>query len=266
MAKRKPAPPAARPRRPGPRRPSEDLWLYGVHAVLAAIANPQRPCRRLLVAAAEGDIPQRVAAAAARAGRPPPPVEAVGRRDIEAVLPPAAVHQGLALLTAPLPAPTLDEAIAAAGDGEARIVVLDQATDPRNVGAVLRSAAAFAAAAVVMQERHAPPVTGVLAKAASGALETVPLVRAVNLARALDGLKRSGFWCLGLDAAAPRTLADTRPPGRAALVLGAEGAGLRRLTREACDLLVRIPVAPPVDSLNVSATAAIALYELTRDG
>lgn len=146
------------------------------------------------------------------------------------------------------------------------ILVLDQASDPRNVGAVIRSAAAFGAAAVVTQDRHAPPATGALAKAAAGGLERVPLVSVVNIARALRTLQASGFWCVGLDAEANESLARALPRGRAAIVLGSEGHGLRRLTRETCDGLARIPIESASGSLNLSAAAAIALYEFDRGG
>ncbi len=145
------------------------------------------------------------------------------------------------------------------------ILLLDQVTDPRNVGAILRSAAAFGAACVILQDRHAPPESGAMARAASGALEMVPLVREVNLARALRWLQRQGIWTLGLAADAQRTLAEALPRDRRiALVLGAEDSGLRRLQRETCDELVRLPIAAGVESLNVSAAAAVALYEIVR--
>ena len=235
-------------------------WHYGVHAVLAALANPRRRCRRIVVATQSGhDLEARVAAAGA--GRPP--AEVRDRRDIERLLPPGAVDQGLALLADPLPEPRL-EAVCRDAAQESVVVILDQATDPRNVGAVLRSAAAFGAGAVVVQRRHAPEITGALAKAASGAVETVPLVRVTNLARAMGDLKESGFWCVGLDAGARHSIAEAGLSGKVALVLGSEGEGLRRLTRERCDRLVRVPITGGVESLNLSNAAAIALYELAR--
>lgn len=238
------------------------VWLYGDHAVGAALANPQRRCLRL-VASDSGAAEALLATAPADAC---PSVDTVDRAELDALLPPGAVHQGLALLVAPLPEQTVGDICAATRDDtNARVVLLDQVTDPQNVGAVLRSAAAFGAAAVIVQDRHAPPVTGTLARAASGGLEQVALVRAVNLNRALGELKDAGFWIIGLAGEADRTLGEARSEGRCALVLGAEGAGLRRLTREACDALAKIPISGQVESLNVSNAAAIALYELVRD-
>lgn len=234
------------------------LWLHGLHAVAAALANPARRLRRLLVTAE---------AEAALAERVPPPwriaPERTDRGRFATFLPPDTVHQGAALLAEPLPDLPLDRVLEQAGGGP--VLVLDQVTDPRNVGAILRSAAAFGAAAVVMQDRHAPPETGALARAASGALEAVPVVRVVNLARALAALKEEGFWVVGLEAGAPVTLAQAGLAGRrVALVLGAEGEGMRRLTRENCDELARLPISQAMESLNVSAAAAVALYELAR--
>ncbi len=260
MAQRKPfRPPRPPGRRHGgrtaPRRHDGGLWLYGHHAVGAALANHRRRAHRLLLAGAE-ETP-----ASASASAPAP--ERVSRTELEAIVGIGAVHQGVALLVDPLPPVTCADICSACG-ADAVAVVLDQVTDPQNVGAVLRAAAAFGAAAVVVQDRRAPPVTGALAKAASGAVEHVPMVRALNLARALDELKAAGFWCLGLDPGAVTSLADAVGGGRTALVLGAEGKGLRRLTRETCDALVRLPTTGPVQSLNVAAAAAVALYELVR--
>lgn len=260
--------------RTGPPR----LWLYGVHAVLAALANPRRRPERLLAtpeAAQAWGVRLRTERHPAHAGLA---LETVQRRDIDALLPDGSVHQGLALLTAPRDQPALEEVVAppptaapaavppASQSGRRVIVLLDQVTDPHNVGAVLRSAAAFGALAVVALDRGAPEESGTLAKAASGALEVVPYIAVVNLARSLESLKEAGFWCLGLAGEAEESLAGSRPGEAVALVLGAEGSGLRRLTREHCDLLVRLPTRPPVASLNVSNAAAVALYELLGRG
>jgi 23S rRNA (guanosine2251-2'-O)-methyltransferase len=194
-----------------------------------------------------------------------PPIEHLAREAFERLLPRGAVHQGLAVQTEDLQTIDLDDLLRnLEGRERVRIVVLDQVTDPHNVGAVLRSAAAFGAAAIVMPERNAPPTTGALAKAASGALERVPLIRVVNLARALDQMKDAAIWCVALDADASETLDRTDLTGRVAIVLGAEGEGLRRLTRDRCDLAVRVPIDAASGSLNVSNAAAIALYELQR--
>jgi 23S rRNA (guanosine2251-2'-O)-methyltransferase len=176
------------------------------------------------------------------------------------------VHQGLALLAEPLSPVDIYEVCDDLADlSQAALVLLDQITDPHNVGAILRSAAAFGARAVICTERHAAAETGVLAKAASGALEHVPLVAVTNLARAMQILKEAGVWCAGLAANAPQTLAEARLIGKIAIALGAEGRGLRRLTREHCDMLLRLPTAGPIAQLNVSNAAAIALYELARN-
>jgi 23S rRNA (guanosine2251-2'-O)-methyltransferase len=243
-------------------------WIFGLHAVRAALENPARSHQRLLatepVAAEISEWLSGPEPGAADRGVPAP--EIMTRDDIAAFLPRDAVHQGIALLADPLPEMALAEICdrLAAAD-HAVVVVLDRVTDPHNVGAVLRSAAVFGAAAVVVSERGAPEATGTMAKAASGALEVVPLIRETNLSRALDALKSAGFWCAGLDADADTTLAEAKLSGKTALVLGAEGAGLRRLVRERCDFLVRIPAPGALSSLNVSNAAAIALHECVRE-
>jgi 23S rRNA (guanosine2251-2'-O)-methyltransferase len=232
------------------------VWLYGRHAVVAALANPERRLHRLLVAGEPPALPT---------GCPLAPEHAT-RDQIETVLPSGAVHQGLALLADPPVETSIEEfCTEAAMAPRALAVVLDQVSDPQNVGAVLRSAAVFGAGCVIVSDRHAPPPTGALAKAASGALEAVPLIRAVNLVRALAALKEAGFWCIGLDAAADTPIGQAGRFPKTALVLGAEDDGLRRLTRESCDLLVRIPGVGPLSSLNVSNAAAVALYAVTGD-
>jgi 23S rRNA (guanosine2251-2'-O)-methyltransferase len=244
--------------------PAGTMWIYGRHAVAAALANPARRCRRLLALAEAADA-LRPLIAAARADLPAQAPELIERRALEQLLPEDAVHQGVAAAFDPLPRRELAEMVAdLPSDGAPHIVVLlDQVTDPHNIGAILRSAAAFDARAVVVPEHGAPPVSGVIAKAASGALETVPLIRAGNLARALERLKAAGFWCIGLDADAPQSLASLELPPRIALVLGAEGGGLRRLTRDTCDFLAHLPTRGALASLNVSNAAAVALYALT---
>ncbi len=240
----------------------ELLWLYGLHAVRAALDNPARRCHRLVLTA------EAARGLRTTAPGPPPPAaprpEIVARREIASLLPEGAVHQGIALAVAPLAPARLEASCGPRPGARGVVVVLDRVSDPHNVGAVLRSAAAFRARAVVVPKRHSPPATGVLAKAASGALETVPLVRVANLARALDALKGMGYWCVGLEARAASALHEAGLTGDVALVLGAEGSGLRRLTAERCDLLARLPIADREDSLNVSAAAAVALYELVR--
>ena len=256
------------------------IWLYGVHAVRAALANPRRRCLRLLTTAEAGErlaqaMPDGEKSQKSQKSRksetPTPAIETVARERIERLLAVGAVHQGVALLAEPLPQPAIQEFLAhgrqpggATGETGRRmvVVVLDQVTDPQNTGAVLRSAAAFGAAALITTRRHAPPESGALAKAASGALEHVPYLQVGNLARALDALKAAGFWSLGLSGEATQGLAEADPGGPLVLVLGAEGVGLRRLTAEACDVMARLPTQGPIDTLNVSNAAAVALYEL----
>jgi 23S rRNA (guanosine2251-2'-O)-methyltransferase len=255
---RPPSKPDGRPRPPAAAEIGGP-WLWGRHAVLAALANPERKLLRL-VATEDNE-------AELRALGPTPAPQIVSKDELQRLLPPGAVHQGLALIAKPLKPLGIEDVLERLGERrDAIVVALDQVTDPHNIGAVLRSAAAFGAAALVVPDRNAPDVSGTLAKAASGALEIVPLVRVVNLNRALDQLKKSQFWTVGLDGEADRTLASHKLAGRVCLVLGSEGEGLRRLTREACDLMARLPTAGPVASLNVSNAAAIALYELVRDG
>lgn len=237
-------------------------WLYGRHPVEAALANPERRLRTVL---ATPDALQSIQPLL-DARNDLPVVDTVERAVLDDMLPPGAVHQGLALLAEPLPALAVEDVIRMTeAETNAVVIVLDQVTDPHNVGAVLRSAAAFGAVAVITQERHAPEETAVLAKSASGALERVPLVRVPNLKHALETLKAANWWTAGLAADAPVTLAGAKLSGKTVLILGSEGTGMRRLTREACDHLVRLPMMPDaIESLNVSNAAAVGLYELRR--
>jgi len=242
----------------------QGLILWGVHPVLAALANPNRTCLRLMATADTVRAHAAELDRLAKTRRLPQP-EIMGRQDLDQMLPDGAVHQGIALSADPLPAMDVADLVdLAEGRDNAVIMVLDQVTDPHNVGAVLRSAAAFGAVGLVMQDKNAPDETGTLAKSASGALERLPLVKTVNLARALEDLKKAGFWIAGMAGEAEQTLAEAKLTGRIALVMGSEGEGLRRLTREHCDYLVKLPQTDLVESLNVSNAAAVALYELNR--
>jgi 23S rRNA (guanosine2251-2'-O)-methyltransferase len=246
------------PRRPRPSR-GKGLWLYGRHAVAAALANPRRSCHRLLATAeALADLDRQ----AQRAGVE---IATVERATLDRLLGEGTVHQGLALSVAPLPRPDLARTCAPE-PGRNMVLALDQINDPHNLGAILRSAAAFEARAVIVPERHSAELGGVAAKAASGALELVPVIEVVNLARALDQLAALGYWRVALDAAAAATLDEVPDERNLVLVLGAEGSGLRRLVRERCDFAARLPVAPQMASLNVSVACGIALYALARRG
>lgn len=236
------------------READDRVRLWGIHAVAAALANPVRRIVRLsLTDNAENRLAEAVKAHGLTAERVHP-------RDLDRLLGEDTVHQGALAVAEPLPAPALDEVAAAAVAAGRPLVVLDQVTDPHNVGAVLRSAAVFGASGLVMVRRSAPPLGGALAKAASGALEHVPVVLVANLARALGDLAGLGLRRIGLDGEAGQLIEATDLSGGVALVLGSEGRGLRRLTRESCDALVRIGAAGAIASLNVSNAAAIALH------
>jgi 23S rRNA (guanosine2251-2'-O)-methyltransferase len=230
-----------------------DVILYGWHSVTAALANPTRRIRRLL--ATENAL-RRLAEEGVTLRVTP---ELVRPDAIAAMLTPDAVHQGLLAEADPLPSPGIEDM-----DTAGVVLVLDQITDPHNVGAILRTAAAFAVTAIVTTARHSPEATGVLAKSASGALELVPIVIVQNLARALTGLKERGFLTVGLDSSAPDDLAAIELRKPLALVLGAEGKGLRQLTGETCDRLARLDLPGAIKSLNVSNAAAVALYIASR--
>jgi len=233
-------------------------WLYGFHALESALQNPTRKFRRLIHTGSKtkpdtferSDLPA---------------WELVSAQEIHALLPKDAVHQGIAALTDPLDEPELEaicQTLAEKKNG--LLLLLDQVTDPHNVGAIMRSSAAFGADAVILTERHAAPQSGVLAKAASGALDVIPLCRVTNLARAIEMIKEAGFWCVGLAGEAEKELGEIDLKGKIALILGSEESGLRRLTRENSDFLARLPTQGSIDQLNVSNAAAIALYEVKR--
>lgn len=231
--------------------------FWGRHAVTAALANPERVVRKLWAtreALAGLDIP------------PVIPITFADVTDLARLVPSDAPHQGLVAEVDPLEDVWLGDLLEQGAGDKRSLVVLDQVTDPHNVGAILRSAAAFDALGIVTQDRHAPPESGTIARSASGALELVPWVRVVNLARALEEIAEAGFWRIGLAGDTRQTLAEAIGDARIALVLGAEGEGLRHNTAEHCDQLARLPISPKVESLNVSNAAAIALYAVSTRG
>ena len=224
--------------------------FWGKHAVAAALDNPARRVIRAWAtreAAGFMQFPEQV------------PVTLADVADLGRLVPGDAPHQGVVVEVEPLEESWLADLLAEAGE-RSTLLVLDQVTDPHNVGAILRSAAAFGALGIVTQDRHSPPESGALAKAASGALERVPWVRVVNLARALEEIAEAGFWRIGLAGDADTDLKAALGPPRVALVLGAEGPGMRANTREHCDAVARLPISAAIESLNVSNAAAIALY------
>jgi 23S rRNA (guanosine2251-2'-O)-methyltransferase len=255
----KPAEKAGRPAgKPPSRREAGGEWLYGLHAVQAALANPHRKLGRAALTPRAIETLGSELLARVR-------VETLEPGAIDKLLPAGAVHQGAALEAWPLKSRDLNDILAEPGTGGRRVVlVLDQLSDPHNVGAILRTAAAFGVTAVVVQDRHAPPQSGALAKAASGALDIIPYVEVVNIARALDQLAEQGFWRIALAGDGESTLAEAVPTGDVALVLGSEGTGIRRLVREHCEASAFIPISKTMESLNVSNAAAVALYELRR--
>lgn len=232
------------------------LKFWGRHAIEAALANPRRVVKKISItreALATLDIPDDIAVVISDVA------------DLGRFVPRDAPHQGMVADVDPLPDIWLGDILDQQSDRP--LLLLDQVTDPHNVGAILRSAAAFDAAAIITQDRHAPPESGVLAKSASGALEIVPWVRVVNLSRALDEIAEAGYWRIGMDGEAGDELESAMGTGKVALVMGAEGEGLRQNVASHCDTLARLPMSSRMESLNVSNAAAIALYAaFTRNG
>ena len=244
------------------REGKETVWLFGLHAVRDALSNPARKKLRLVLTKNAAD---RLADVLPTAGIEP---EMCEPRRFAAPLDPNSVHQGAALEVMPLDWGNVSEVCIGGGDERpARVMLLDRVTDPHNVGAILRSAEVFGARAVIGTKHHSAPETGALAKTASGALERQPYLRVVNLGRAIEELKKAGYFVIGLDGEAESVIEThleelgTRP---IALVLGAEGPGLREKTKELCDVLAKIEYAGSFGSLNVSNAAAVSLYAATR--
>lgn len=235
--------------------------LYGKHAALAALANPMRRIKRVIITKNTRD--ELASSSHAKLISSVKNLQIIEGKKLDDMLPGEAVHQGIAIECDALAQPNLQEFLASPASGGG-LVMLDQVSDPHNVGAILRSAAAFNAGAVIVTDRNAPAESGVMAKAASGALEIVPLISVGNLSQAIEHLKKAGYWIYGLDGEARELISAAKLDRKTVLVLGAEGRGLRRLTGERCDCLVRLSISDKMESLNVSNAAAIALYELSR--
>ena len=230
-------------------------FLFGNHACLAALSNPMRKIKRVMVTK---NTQQELAKPLAKIKN----ISVVDGAKLESMLPHGSVHQGIVIECEMLKQPSLHEWLDQ--HIEKPIVLLDQVTDPHNVGAILRSAAAFDIGAIIATDRNAPAESGVMAKSASGALEIVPLITVTNLVQAIELIKKAGYWTCGLDGHAKETIAQAKLDHKTALVMGAEGAGLRRLTTEHCDFLVKLPMSDKMESLNVSNAAAVAMYDLYR--
>ena len=241
----------------------DSVLIWGLHAARAAFLNPKRRITRLWLTESGQKTFAATQAEAKEELLKRPDAKHIDREELDRMIPTGSVAQGIVIETAPLHEPSLHDIIGANPPPDL-ILMLDQVTDPHNVGAILRSAAAFGAGAVVMTERNAPTTTGVLAKSASGALEHTPMIHVVNLARAIDDLREAGYWCVGLAEEGAKNLGELDMSGRTVLVLGAEGEGLRHLTRQKCDELARLPTGGAIGSLNVSNAAAVALYEVRR--
>lgn len=235
---------------------NKGLWLYGVHPVTAALQNPNRKIKEIWAVKSALEtikIPTHI------------PVKIVAREQIDSLVGQGAVHQGVVAKCEPLPNVAVEDIVRHLKNEEkALFVILDQVFDPHNVGAILRSSTAFGVSAVIVPDANAPEETGVLAKSASGALEVMPLIRVSNLVRTMDYLKKQGFWCVGMDGYAEKSIGEDKMPAKCVIVMGSEGDGMRRLTAENCDYTVKLPMSGAVESLNVSNACAIALYEWQR--
>lgn len=234
------------------------VTIYGRHAVMSALANPQRKilkvfCLRENLNEIKGKIADNK-------------IVVAERRELDKMLPADAVHQGFAAISEMLAGISIEEICSLAAEEEnCRLLVLDQVTDPQNIGAIIRSCAAFGSMALVVQDKNSPQESGAMLKAAAGTFENMPVCRVTNLSRALDQLKKSGFWVVGMDGYAKTNIDKLDKGGRLAVVMGSEGKGMRRLIEESCDITVRLPIAENVESLNVSTAAAIVLYELSKE-
>ena len=237
------------------------VTLYGRHPVLAAINNVNRKINKIFCTKENAEEIKKALSQSKRNIS----VSIVDRKELDKMLPRDAVHQGFALLCQELEDYTLDEICRLAEEKQnCHILILDQVTDPQNIGAIIRSCVAFDTLALVLQDKNSPTETGTMAKASAGMIEQLPICRVTNLSRAMAQLKDSGFWIIGMDGYAKTYIDSVNKNGKIAIVMGSEGKGMRRLVEESCDTTVKLPIAPTVESLNVSTAAAIALYEINK--
>ena len=235
---------------------SSQLIIYGRHAVLAALTNPRRQIKKLLCT--------KETAPEIRAAKIQPQI--VDRKEIDKLLPQDAVHQGFALFCNRLQNTPLEDILETSQTKDkCHVLILDQVTDPQNIGAIIRSAVAFNTLALILQDKNSPIESGAMDKAAAGMIEHLPIVRVTNLSRAIEQLKDSGFWTVGMDGYAQTTIDKLNKSGKTAIIMGSEGKGMRRLVEESCDISVKLPISPLTESLNVSTAAAIALYEINKE-
>lgn len=234
------------------------VTIYGRHAVEAALANPQRKILKVFCLRENvNEIKSKIA---------DNKIAVAERRELDKMLPADAVHQGFAAVAETLPGIGIDEVCSLAAEKEnCRLLVLDQVTDPQNIGAIVRSCAAFGCTALIVPDKNSPQESGAMLKAAAGTFENMPVCRVTNLSRTLERLKKAGFWIVGMDGYAKTNIDKLDKKGKLAVVMGSEGKGMRRLTEESCDITVRLPIADNVESLNVSTAAAVVLYELSRE-
>lgn len=234
------------------------LIIYGRHAVMSALQNPQRKISKILCTKDNAEELRKLNAKLN--------LNIVERREIDKLLPQDAVHQGFALYCSELENYDLEEIIELSSTREkCHILILDQVTDPQNIGAIIRSCAAFNSLALIMQDKNAPSETGAMVKASAGTIEHLPICRVTNLSRAIEQLKNADFWIIGMDGYAKTTVDKMNKSGKTAIIMGSEGKGMRRLIEEACDSTIKLPMNPQVESLNVSTAAAIVLYEINKD-
>ena len=241
---------------------SSAVILYGRHPVTAAILNPHRQIQTLFATKETAEELQNLCR---QTKRPRELVKIIDKKELERLLSPEAVHQGFAAKVHPLPAYSLEEICdMAQSKTNCHVLILDQVTDPQNIGAIIRSCVAFDTLALIVQDKNSPTESGAMAKASAGMIEHLPVCRATNLSRAIAQLKDAGFWTIGMDGYAKTTISELKKGGKNAIIMGSEGKGMRRLVEESCDITVRLPISEKVESLNVSTAAAIVLYEMNK--